>query len=425
MATSKPQSSATALADHVDDSVESIAGADGSVITKTTKTETTYWIDERDGLLPWPWWKIAPIALLATAALIGASTLWAVNHIQNTLEEATRADLEAQGIDTSRLNIDYSYRDGTISGDVAEGVSAADLEGAVDDDGIRNLSVDVGNFQIEAEEEEAETEAEEDDEPQMALETGPMNVGIDVSEDGSIVLTGTVHSQEQADELVAAAVARFGADNVDDQLVVSGLREGTPGAGDRVAYMTGLISELPDGIFGQASVNDTRVAGTWNASNVDPEADLSSFGQPTPDSTLGNQFVANQPASAAVEAVSLQEQFDEIEVEVRETVVFETGSDVLVAGATETLDKVVAVLQEFELPTVVIEGHTDSDGDDGINQQLSQDRAQAVVDYLIEQGIDESRLTASGFGETDPIADNATAEGRAENRRVELVASAS
>jgi OOP family OmpA-OmpF porin len=69
---------------------------------------------------------------------------------------------------------------------------------------------------------------------------------------------------------------------------------------------------------------------------------------------------------------------------------------------------------------VVIEGHTDSVGTSAYNKKLSQERAGAVKNYMVEKnGIDSSRITTEGFGKERPIADNATAEGRAQNRRVE------
>ncbi len=406
------------LIDRIDDTRD--VGDEG-VETIVRKTEITRWVDGRDGLLPLPWWKIAPIAFLAAAALIGASTLWAINHIENTLEDATRADLEAQGIDTSRLRIEYSYRNGTISGSVPTGVSADDLLDAVDDDGIRNLDVEgLGNFDPNA-------APEPDPEPETVVvaETGPIDAVATISDDGSIVLTGTVLTEDQHEQIVAAAVERFGETNVDDQIVVSGDDEAMPGADDRVAFLAAVITGVPDDTFGSAAVSDDGYAIEWDARNADGSLDFETIGFPPPDGLTGDVNVINVVEPAENEASTLQTEFDALEDEIRENVVFNTNSDVLLPSATETLDKVVELMQEYELPLVEISGHTDADGDEDFNQNLSQLRAEAVVAYLVEQGLDEGRLTARGAGESEPIADNDTAEGRAQNRRVELLAEAS
>jgi OmpA-OmpF porin, OOP family len=84
------------------------------------------------------------------------------------------------------------------------------------------------------------------------------------------------------------------------------------------------------------------------------------------------------------------------------------------------LNKVVEFLQQNPRLEVEIAGHTDSKGSDTYNSNLSQGRSQSVVDYIISQGIDASRLTAHGYGEAKPIDTNDTEEGRANNRRVEF-----
>ncbi len=67
-----------------------------------------------------------------------------------------------------------------------------------------------------------------------------------------------------------------------------------------------------------------------------------------------------------------------------------------------------------------IDGHTDSQGSDELNQTLSENRAGSVRDYLVSQGVEESRMKVTGYGETKPVADNTTAAGRAKNRRTEM-----
>ncbi len=85
------------------------------------------------------------------------------------------------------------------------------------------------------------------------------------------------------------------------------------------------------------------------------------------------------------------------------------------------VDEAVAVLKAESDVRVSVEGHTDSVGSDAYNEDLSQRRADAVRDYMVEQGIAASRITTRGWGESKPIASNDTAEGRAQNRRVEII----
>jgi outer membrane protein OmpA-like peptidoglycan-associated protein len=84
------------------------------------------------------------------------------------------------------------------------------------------------------------------------------------------------------------------------------------------------------------------------------------------------------------------------------------------------LDEITTILGEYPNAKFSIEGHTDSVGSDVSNQKLSESRASSVMTFLIEKGVASNRLTSTGFGESKPIADNATNEGRAQNRRVEI-----
>jgi outer membrane protein OmpA-like peptidoglycan-associated protein len=102
-------------------------------------------------------------------------------------------------------------------------------------------------------------------------------------------------------------------------------------------------------------------------------------------------------------------------------VLFDTGSSTLKAGAREKLAKISGILLAHPGLTLQIEGHTDSVGSDEFNQQLSERRSDSVRDFLAEQGVAPSSMTAHGFGKTQPVASNDTAEGRQRNRRVELV----
>jgi outer membrane protein OmpA-like peptidoglycan-associated protein len=100
------------------------------------------------------------------------------------------------------------------------------------------------------------------------------------------------------------------------------------------------------------------------------------------------------------------------------SVKFATGSAALDPEARAALDRTLDCLKDGRYE---IDGHTDSVGNSAANQRLSEARANAVVDYLRSKGFDAKRLVAVGFGDTRPIADNATAEGRARNRRITIV----
>lgn len=104
------------------------------------------------------------------------------------------------------------------------------------------------------------------------------------------------------------------------------------------------------------------------------------------------------------------------------SVLFTSAKADLSPGAQLKLNDVAAALtREDPVSKMVVEGYTDSQGAAAYNQTLSQQRAQAVRDYLVTRGIADDRITAKGFGAERPIADNASTEGRANNRRVEIV----
>jgi outer membrane protein OmpA-like peptidoglycan-associated protein len=105
-------------------------------------------------------------------------------------------------------------------------------------------------------------------------------------------------------------------------------------------------------------------------------------------------------------------------IEILDAVYFRTDKADIRSKSFKLLDNIVKVLATHPAINVRVEGHTDTDGDDAHNLDLSQRRAESVVAYLAKQGIDRARLTAQGFGETQPIADNATKKGKAANRRV-------
>jgi outer membrane protein OmpA-like peptidoglycan-associated protein len=103
------------------------------------------------------------------------------------------------------------------------------------------------------------------------------------------------------------------------------------------------------------------------------------------------------------------------------SVLFKSGKSTLLTSAKTKLDQVVAALLSFGERNIVVEGHTDSQGTEGDNLILSQARADTVLHYLVKQGYPATLIKANGLGEGQPIADNDSTEGRANNRRVEII----
>jgi outer membrane protein OmpA-like peptidoglycan-associated protein len=107
-------------------------------------------------------------------------------------------------------------------------------------------------------------------------------------------------------------------------------------------------------------------------------------------------------------------------VRMKSEILFDSGSAALKPEAIAQLEKIGAILAKYSDDRVRVEGHTDATGSVGVNEELSQRRADAVRRVLLGRGVTDAQITALGMGKSRPIADNATAAGRAANRRVEL-----
>lgn len=102
------------------------------------------------------------------------------------------------------------------------------------------------------------------------------------------------------------------------------------------------------------------------------------------------------------------------------SITFATNSAAINSSFYTTLNKVAQTLAEDNKNAVVVSGYTDSSGNDSINIPLSQNRAQSVAQYLVSKGVSSNRVSAKGYGASSPIADNSTAAGKQQNRRVEI-----
>lgn len=135
---------------------------------------------------------------------------------------------------------------------------------------------------------------------------------------------------------------------------------------------------------------------------------------------------AEKSAAAALESLK---EFATVRADQQETIItltgevlFRVGESQLIPTARRSLELVAeAIKQQDENKAIIVEGHADSRGSDAMNQELSEARARAVQQFLIDHGLNGRNIQAVGRGESEPIANNATPEGRANNRRVEII----
>jgi outer membrane protein OmpA-like peptidoglycan-associated protein len=121
-----------------------------------------------------------------------------------------------------------------------------------------------------------------------------------------------------------------------------------------------------------------------------------------------------------VKTATIEREGDKLIVRFKSAILFDVDKTALKEDATTELADLAHVLKDYPDTVLVVEGHTDSSGSAAHNKKLSEQRAQSVIQVLVSDGVDRSRLTPKGWGEDKPLQTNSTADGRAQNRRVEV-----
>jgi outer membrane protein OmpA-like peptidoglycan-associated protein len=183
-----------------------------------------------------------------------------------------------------------------------------------------------------------------------------------------------------------------------------------------LAYVAQRKSQLA-GAFGVMAADQARAASA-NAAFAAKQTELVKQGKQ--DLTESEMRTAAAMAELA-RLAAVKEEERGLVITLSGNVLFRSGESTLLPSAQGKLDEVAHALLEVRERNLIVDGHTDSQGTESYNQDLSQRRANAVRDYLVRQGYPSDRILANGMGEGNPIADNASAEGRANNRRVEII----
>jgi OOP family OmpA-OmpF porin len=231
----------------------------------------------------------------------------------------------------------------------------------------------------------------------------------------TLTLTGYVPDSNVHAALVAAAGRKFFKEKVVDNLKASvGAPAGFAGA---VVPALGALSRLSTGTL-VVSDREVKLSGDalYEAAAIQIRAGL---GKDFPQGWQFKSEISVKPPAAPVDATVCQQLFADLLGKAR--IRFEPGKADIVADSAGLLDRLIETALRCPNTNIEIAGHTDADGDEAANQALSEQRAQAVTDYLVRAGLPANRFSAVGYGSTQPLAGNDNDEGKAQNRRIDFV----
>jgi len=135
---------------------------------------------------------------------------------------------------------------------------------------------------------------------------------------------------------------------------------------------------------------------------------------------VGNYLDKQAKELDAIPGAEVERKDDSLVVNFAGGILFDTNSASLAPGGYDRLRSLGQTFANYPKQRLIIKGHTDSQGDDRYNQKLSEERADTVRNYLVSEGVQPARISAIGFGSKMPVSTNSTAEGRQQNRRVEI-----
>ena len=231
----------------------------------------------------------------------------------------------------------------------------------------------------------------------------------------TLTLTGYVPDNNVHAAIASAAARKFFSEKVVDNLKPS---IGAPsGFVSAVVPALGALSRLSTGTL---VVNDREIKLSGDAFFDAAVTQIrASLAKDFPEGWQVKADISVKPAAAPVDPTVCQQLFSELLAKGR--IRFEPGRAIIDQDSAGLLDRLIETAMRCPSADIEIAGHTDADGEDAVNQALSEKRAQAVLDYLIRAGLPASRFTPIGYGSSQPVASNDTAEGKAKNRRIDFL----
>ena len=231
----------------------------------------------------------------------------------------------------------------------------------------------------------------------------------------TLTLTGYVPDNNVHAAIASAAGRKFFSEKVVDNLKAS---IGAPsGFVSAVVPALGALSRLSTGTL-VVTDREIKLSGDafFDAAVTQIRASLA---KDFPEGWQVKADISVKPAAAPVDPTVCQQLFSELLAKGR--IRFEPGRAIIDQDSAGLLDRLIETAMRCPTADIEIAGHTDADGEDAVNQALSEKRAQAVLDYLVRAGLPASRFTATGYGSSQPVASNDTDEGKAQNRRIDFL----
>ena len=353
------------------------------------------------------------LGVAGSLALSVAGGFWALPHIEDELDEESLS--VSSYVDSPGFEVEWNGRDGYLT--VPAGTPQADAERVAADlasiNGTRDVEIRFAeSAPAPAVEEPAVEEPEVGEPADTTAPDVPASFTVDWDADG-VAQTGAAPNA-LGDEITMLGVSSPTVANglTVDNDVADDLAALAPLVGGALVSGTAIVEDGDLSIVALARSSDDLDAAQAALAEAGAESITIEL---APDA--GEAAEAADAADAAEANAALQATLDELALS---GVQFLTNTSLLTVGAEHVVDEIADLLRANPEIAIEITGHTDSRGPDEANQQLSEARAVAVLDGLVLRGIEPERLTASGLGETQPIASNETMAGQQENRRVEI-----
>jgi OOP family OmpA-OmpF porin len=231
----------------------------------------------------------------------------------------------------------------------------------------------------------------------------------------TVTLTGYVPDNNVHAAIATAAGRKFLREKVVDNLKAS---VGAPaGFANAVVPALGALARLSTGTL---VVSDREVTLSGDALYEGAAVQIrAGLGKDFPQGWQFKPEISVRPAAAPVDATVCQQLLADLLAKAK--IRFESGRATIDPDSTALLDRLVETATRCATVNIDVAGHTDADGGPAFNQELSEKRAQAVIDYLVKAGLPANRFTPIGYGSTQPLAGNDTDEGKAQNRRIDFV----